>query len=142
MSIKGKCACGKTSYEIRGNAPMDIAVCHCRVCRRSTGGTHVTWASVPKAAFRWTGARAQRFRSSNHGRRYFCKTCGAQLAFFTTKAPGAIDVTVTTLAHPDRYPPTRHIWTHSKLAWVSLKDGLAREKREDLNASARRVGLM
>ena len=133
MNIKGTCACGKTTYEIRRDEVMDIAVCHCRVCRRSTGGTHVTWASVPKAAFRWTGARPRVYKSSSHGRRYFCKTCGAQLAFFTTKAPHAIDVTVTTLKHPDRYPPTRHIWTHRKLAWVSLKDGLARETKEDLS---------
>ena len=142
MSIKGVCACGKTTYEICRGAAMDIAVCHCRVCRRSTGGTHVTWVSVPRTAFRWTGARAKLFRSSSHGRRYFCKTCGAQLAFFTTRVPLAIDVTVTTLNHPDRYPPTRHTWTDSKLAWVHLEDGLVQEKREDLKASARRVGLM
>jgi hypothetical protein len=133
MTIKGSCACGKTTYEIRRGAPMDIATCHCSACRRSTGGTHVTWASVPKAAFRWTGARAKLFRSSNHGRRYFCRSCGAQLAFFTTKVPLAIDVTVTTLKNPNRYPPTRHTWTDSKLAWVHLKDDLVREKTENLD---------
>lgn len=133
--ITGRCACGRCSYAIAGTFAPDIATCHCRTCRESTGGTHVTWATVPRAAFRWTGKRPRIFRSSAHGRRYFCPGCGAQLALFTTKSPDTIDVTVATFRDPDRHPPDRHIWTEAKLAWCEL-GRLPRERRETISASS------
>lgn len=107
-----------------------MATCHCATCRRSTGGTAVTWATVAKAGFRWTGRRPRIFRSSRHGRRYFCGTCGAQLALWTSKSPDTIDLTVATLARPERHPPTRHIWVQSRLPWFRIADALPQEPRE------------
>ena len=128
--ITGGCACGNVRYEIDLDRLDDIAICHCSMCRRSTGGTHVTWATVPRAAFRWTSGPARTFRSSDHAVRHFCARCGSQLAFVTDREPGAMDITVTTLDDAGSHAPDRHIWTSSRLPWIHLDDGLGQEERE------------
>ena len=135
MPVFGKCHCGATSYRLDVSALNDAAICHCTACRKSTGGTHVTWATVAKNKFEWTGQRPQTYTSSEHGTRYFCKTCGAQLAFFTTKTPDHIDITITTTDDPEHHQPTRHIWVKSKLPWVKLNDNLKLEAGESTNAN-------
>lgn len=62
--------------------------------------------------------------------RYFCPESGAQMALWTALSPEAIDVTVGTLDHPDRYPPGRHVWVGSRLTWTQLDDGLVQESAE------------
>lgn len=130
--IEGGCHCGACRYALDVDALSDVAVCHCSICRRSTGGTHVTWATASLAAFGWTAGEARSYESPKGCVRYFCADCGAQMALWTELSPDTIDVSVTTLEHADRYPPKRHIWVGSRLAWVSLNDGLAQEDEEIL----------
>lgn len=130
--MKGACQCGRTTYRVDVAAFDDVAVCHCPACRRSTGGTHVTWATVPRAAFAWTGEPPAEYRSSDHAVRFFCPRCGAQLAFVSSREPSTIDITVVTLERPEAAAPDRHIWTKSMLPWVHLDDGLPREQGETL----------
>lgn len=128
--IEGGCHCGACRYQLDIDALDDVAVCHCSVCRRSSGGTHVTWATVPLGDFRWTRDAPFCYRPSCGGERYFCPACGAQMALWTPLASETIDVSVVTLDQADRFPPDRHIWIGSRLAWVSLNDGLAQEDEE------------
>jgi hypothetical protein len=138
MSITGHCHCGKVRYEIALDVLKDIAICHCTACRRSTGGTHVTWVTVPRASFRWTGDSPREYPSSDHAARFFCPACGAQLAFQSTKEPESIDITITTTDDPDRHAPDRHVWAGSKLAWVHVDDGLRVEAREHIRPAGDR----
>jgi len=130
--MEGKCHCGRVAYRIERERLDDVAVCHCEDCRRSTGGTHVTWATVPLETFCWLNEAPREYHSSTHGTRFFCPTCGAQIALFTTRAPHSMDVTVGTLERPAEAPPNRHIWLKAKLPWVNVEDGLAREDGETL----------
>ena len=128
--MNGHCHCGRVRYRVAGDRFDDVGVCHCEACRRSTGGTHVTWATVPEDSFAWTGEPPAEYRSSDHGCRYFCPRCGAQLAFRSSRFPGEVDITVTTLDQPERVPPDHHTWVRSRLSWVHLDDGLPREDEE------------
>jgi hypothetical protein len=128
--ITGGCACGQVRYAIDLARLDDIAICHCSMCRRSTGGTHVTWATVPRAAFTWTAGEPSIYASSEHAVRHFCSRCGAQLAFVSGREPRHMDVTVATLDEASAWAPDRHIWTSGKLPWVRVDDGLAQEPRE------------
>lgn len=130
MKITGQCDCGQTSYFIADDAEIDIANCHCATCRKSTGGSCVTWATVPMSQFQWTGAPPEIYPSSSHGKRFFCRRCGAQLALFTEKSPQTIDVTVATFTHPELYPPTQDIWLKSKLPWIPLDPQLPGQQEE------------
>jgi hypothetical protein len=128
--IRGGCHCGRIRYSIDLGALDDVAICHCSTCRQTTGGTHVTWATIPIATLRWKSHKPQDYASSDHGMRQFCPVCGTQLAFFSHRAADRIDITIASLESPDAFPPSRHIWTKSKLHWVSLDDRLPREEQE------------
>jgi hypothetical protein len=132
MKIRGSCACGNCSYVIDDDKGIDIANCFCRMCRKATGGTYVTWATVNRSLFHWTGKRPKVYKSSRHGRRYFCGACGAQLALFTTTSADTLDVTVATFTHPEKYPPNRSIWTETGLPWVPENSTLPTEVRESI----------
>jgi hypothetical protein len=130
MALEGGCHCGACRYRIESDRLADVANCHCSLCRRTTGGTYVTWATVPKAAFRWIAGEPRRYRPNATSARWFCPDCGAQMALWTELAPETLDIAVATLDRADDYPPDRHIFVGSKLKWVHIDDGLAREEEE------------
>ncbi|EIJ43525.1 hypothetical protein BegalDRAFT_2684 [Beggiatoa alba B18LD] len=132
MSITGGCYCGHVRYVIAQTQLTDVAICHCSVCRRISGGTHITWASVPLNAFQWTQGKPALYQSEPSCQRYFCANCGTQLSLYTTLAPETMDISVTSLDNPDLYPPHKHIWVKNKLSWVSLADELGCEDEEVL----------
>ncbi len=105
----GGCHCGYLRYAVA--APLDdVAHCHCSICRRTTGGIVTTWATVPRAAFRWLAGEPAEYASSASCTRYFCPRCGANLALFTRLSADTLDFTVASLDHPERAPANRHIW--------------------------------
>lgn len=130
MPIEGGCHCGACRYRIELDRLEDVANCHCSICRRSTGGTYVTWATVPKTAFRWYAGEPRAYAPLAGSARWFCPSCGAQLALWTELSPDTIDVTVATLDDADAWPPDRHIFVGSRLAWVAVDDGLPCEEEE------------
>jgi hypothetical protein len=122
-NCEGGCLCGGVRYRITGTIPPAVH-CHCSMCRRGSGGTVVTWVSVPLNRFKFTVGEPKAYQSSGHGRRSFCPTCGAQLTFYSSNSPESIDVTAVSLDHPERHPPNRHIWTSSRLPWLHVDDHL------------------
>jgi hypothetical protein len=130
--IKGGCHCGDVQYRIDQPQLDDVANCHCSDCRRTTGGTYVTWATVPISVFHWTGEEPNVYKPDITSKRYFCPNCGAQLAMITELAPDTIDITVSTLQDPDKYPPTRDVWVKSKITWVELSGSTKHESEETL----------
>lgn len=124
----GGCQCGKIRYAVTGEIPS-VAHCHCTMCRRSTGGTVMTWATVPRARFAYTQGEPAVYRSSEHGRRQFCPTCGTHLVFLSDHAPESLDITLGSFDEPGRFPPDRHIWTESRLPWLTLDPQLPAHAR-------------
>ncbi|HXD39059.1 MAG TPA: GFA family protein [Ramlibacter sp.] len=122
--LTGGCLCGAVRYEARG-APFHRTVCHCSICRRSTGAPMVAWFSVKLADFTITAGLPRHYRSSNQAVRSCCPACGTQLTF---KYDGLqeIDVTVGSLDDPAAVPPEDHTYVSSQLPWVRLADGLPR----------------
>lgn len=128
---RGGCQCGAVRYQFQ--APLrDIAHCHCSICRRSTGGILVTWITVPFEAFVWLQGEPARYASSTTCARYFCGSCGAHLALFTSLSPQSLDVTIATLDHPEQAPADRHIWTQSRLPWLTVDAQLPEEVQEHI----------
>ncbi|PWB31567.1 aldehyde-activating protein [Pseudomonas sp. SDI] len=128
---EGGCHCGALRYRLAGLL-KDVAHCHCSVCRKVTGGTLVTWLTVPCSAFQWLAGTPQRYDSSPSCVRYFCSRCGAHVALTSDLSPESIDITLTTLDHPERLRPTKHIWTASRLPWLHLDEQLPGEAGETL----------
>lgn len=122
-AFEGGCLCGRLRYRITG--PIGHVVhCHCALCRRSSGGTLVTWFTVPVEHFALTAGEAAAYRSSSHAERRFCPACGTQLTFHSKRYPDTIDITLATLDRPADHRPSHHIWTSSRLPWLHLDEDL------------------
>ena len=115
--IEGGCFCGKVRYQIDdGHYPAGH--CHCTMCRRTSGAAYVSWLIVAKEHFRYTGAEPALLESSDHGRRYFCPSCGTPVVCLVDSHPDNVDITVGSLDAPEDITPTFEIHTDTKLDWV------------------------
>ncbi len=124
--LTGTCYCGAIRYETAGPAAHQT-ICHCSMCRGTSGAASVAWFTVPANTFRFTAGTPARFRSSAHATRSFCPACGTQLTFADDGSPDEIDVTICSLDHAHTVAPASHIFTASALPWEVLPDdGLPR----------------
>jgi hypothetical protein len=121
--LEGGCQCGGVRYQAEGR-PYNRSICHCSICRRTTGAPMVAWFSVKQTDFTITRGDLTSYRSSAIGTRGFCPTCGTQITFQDARLAQEIDITTASLDEPAAVPPEYHIFTSSKLDWVKLDDGL------------------
>lgn len=124
---EGGCLCGRVRYRAQGvrYAPH---YCHCRMCQRVVGAPVVAWVNLPRAGFAFTAAEPAYHTSSPGIRRGFCAHCGASIC---TDEDGDdhVCVTIATLDDPEAIRPGYHIWTDSRLSWLTIEDGLPRRAR-------------
>lgn len=117
--------CGAVCYEADGT-PYNATICHCTMCRRSTGAPLVAGFSVKRADFRFTAGEPVGYQSSTHGVRRFCGRCGTQLTFETDQLPDEIDILSGSLDDPEKVPPTDHVHDGTRISWMKIDDGLPR----------------
>lgn len=121
--LRGQCHCGAISYEM----PEETAhctLCHCTDCRRCAGAPAVAWGLVAEDAIRIEGD-PRSYRSSEHGERLFCGTCGAGLFYRNAQIfPGMIDVQTATLDDPGAVPVQAQIQTAERIGWMEGLDAL------------------
>src|SRR5262245_25952641 len=107
--VEGGCLCGAVRYELAD--VREVALCHCRACRRGSGSAFAAWAegraTLTRGAVRSFEARA------------FCERCGTTL---WEAANGAHRVHLGTLDEPARLPPRIHLAAHEQVPWLRLAD--------------------
>lgn len=124
VAMPGGCHCGAVRYRIVG-APIAHALCHCRDCRRHAGAPVVAWLMLPREALSVEKGEPKLYRSSEHGRRYFCPDCGTGLYYLNEQMlPGIVDVQTATLDEPERLPPQVHVQTAERIGWMADAHGL------------------
>ena len=123
---EGGCACGAVRYRL-ASEPMFIHCCHCLNCQRQTGSAfvinllieadrveQVAGAPEPIGVPRDDGSSQTVFR---------CPTC--QVAVFSEYGrPQILFVRAGTLDDPSWVRPDVHIYTRSKVPWVTLPDSV------------------
>jgi hypothetical protein len=126
--LEGGCACRAVRYRL-SSQPLFVHCCHCLNCQRQTGSAFVInlliesdrvemLAGEPKPVEvpRDDGSVQQIFR---------CPSC--QVAVFSHYGrPGVSFVRGGTLDDPTQIMPDVHIYTRSKVDWVTLPEGAAR----------------
>ena len=122
---EGGCACGAVRYRLTSE-PLFVHCCHCLNCQRQTGSAFVinllieadrvellTGEPQPVDAPRDDGSVQRIFR---------CPSC--QVAVFSEYGwPELRFVRGGTLDEPSTVTPDVHIFTRSKLPWVTLSEG-------------------
>ncbi len=123
----GACLCDAVCFEIRLPA-LFCAHCHCSLCRRAHGAGYVTWIGVLTHSFRLLAGQDHlvRYRSSEHGTRSFCKTCGSTLFFTSAHHPDRIDVVLANVKAGADLQPQFHAYFDDRASWVRVDDGLPR----------------
>lgn len=123
-SCEGGCACGAVRYRLTSD-PLFTHCCHCLNCQRQTGSAFVInllieanrvelLAGVPQPvhAPRDDGSSQRIFR---------CPSC--QVAVFSEYGrPEVRFVRGGTLDRPSEFTPDVHIFTRSKVPWLTLPD--------------------
>ncbi|MFW2830260.1 GFA family protein [Sphingomonas sp. ID0503] len=132
MEMTGGCQCGRVRYTARIESD-EAYLCHCKMCRRATGGASTAFVNVPVDALRWE-AEPDWYRSSPIAHRPFCATCGTPLGFAFLEGGENIDITLGSFDDPSRFRPTRNYASESILpAWQDTAHLPA--TRSDENAS-------
>ena len=107
--------CGQVRFEERGE-PFRIGVCHCMTCRKVHGAPFNFYVVFPRDAVTVTGDVTV-FESSEHGRRYSCRSCGAPV-YSHYDIPDEIDLYAGSFDEPGLWQPSYELWTKRREPWL------------------------
>ena len=123
----GRCLCGAVTFRFEGT-PRWQGHCHCESCRKGCSAPMTSFIGVADGAGTWTGKTPRMYESSPGVRRYFCPTCGSQMAYEADKFPGEIHFYAASLDDPAAYAPTFHVFAEEAVPWLEVEDNLPRYK--------------
>ncbi|WP_319518066.1 GFA family protein [uncultured Martelella sp.] len=122
----GGCFCGAVRFSMRSR-PMFIHACHCRDCRRQSGGPFVINGLIETDRITvLKGAPACRTLATDSGHPHdlsFCADCGTALWSDYGRRGWMLFVRMATLDAPESFVPDVHIYTATKLPWLPLPAG-------------------
>jgi hypothetical protein len=124
--LEGGCSCGAVRYRLSAD-PLFIHCCHCLNCQRQTGSAFVINLLIESDRLELLGSEPRPVdvpRDDGSKQRIFrCPTC--QVAVFSEYGrPEVRFVRGGTLDEPSAVAPDVHIFTRSKLSWVTLPDSV------------------
>ena len=123
---EGGCSCGAVRYRL-GSDPLFVHCCHCLNCQRQTGSAFVINLLIETDRVELLAGHPQpvdvpRDDGSNQTI-WRCPTC--QVAVFSQYTrPQVRFVRGGTLDDPSAVTPDVHIFTRSKLPWVTLPESV------------------
>ena len=119
----GECSCGAVTFEIDADL-SDVVICHCSLCRRSTGSNGIAVVVIDNDVFRWTRGEELITTWKKPGadwQTWFCRICGSPLPGINDASRMFVPAGLITdggeflnVAH--------HIWVDSKAAWDEIGD--------------------
>jgi hypothetical protein len=127
MAVReGGCACGSVRYRLTSD-PLFTHCCHCLNCQRQTGSAFVINLMIEADRMELLAAPPRQVdvpRDDGSKQRVFrCPTC--QVAVFSEYGrPEVRFVRGGTLDEPSGISPDVHIYTKSKLSWITLPDSV------------------
>jgi hypothetical protein len=128
MSVRreGGCACGAVRYRLASD-PLFVHCCHCLNCQRQTGSAFVINLLIEADRVELLAEDPQPVdvpRDDGSSQRIFrCPAC--QVAIFSEYGrPEVRFVRGGTLDEPSSVSPDVHIYTRSKLGWVTLPESV------------------
>jgi len=122
---RGGCQCGHIRYEL-SDAPLGLAVCHCKACQKQSGSAFGMSLAVGEGAFRLRSGTLKSFQVVCDSGRIktcaFCPECGTRI-FHQTE--NGVSVKAGTLDDTSSLSPDSHYWTGTKQPWVSVPEDVA-----------------
>jgi hypothetical protein len=126
MSVarEGGCSCGAVRYRLASD-PLFVNCCHCLNCQRQTGSAFVINLLIEANRIELLGEDPEPFEvprdDGSRQRIYRCPTC--RIAVYSEYGlPAVRFVRGGTLDDPRAVTPDAHIFTKSKVDWLTLPD--------------------
>lgn len=119
---EGGCACGEVRYRLTADS-MFTHCCHCLNCQRQTGSAFVINLLLEADRVEMTAGEPQAVDvprdNGSLQRIYRCPSCHVAV-FSEYTRPEVLFVRAGTLDDPSAVAPDVHIFTRSKVPWVTL----------------------
>src|ERR671934_1105722 len=125
-SLEGGCACGAVRYRLKSE-PLFTHCCHCLNCQRQTGSAFAINVLIERDRVDLLAGTPQPVEVPREGSGsqtiFRCPKC--QIAVFSEYTrPEVLFIRAGTLDDPSAVTPDVHIFTRSKLHWVTLPDSV------------------
>ncbi len=125
-TFDGGCACGALRYRMHSR-PMFAHCCHCKDCQRQTGTAFVLNALIEADRVELLSGDPKPFGMPTDSGRphtvFRCPDCGTAVWSNYGGLSKLRFVRIGTLDEPTMLPPDVHIYTRSKLPWITLPRG-------------------
>lgn len=119
----GECVCSAVQFEIDADL-SGVYICHCSICRRSTGSNGIAVVVVPNEQLRWVRGQehvATWKKPGTDWQTWFCRTCGSPVP--GANNPGTTFVPAGSItAGGDALRVIHHVWVDSKAVWDEIGD--------------------
>ncbi len=124
-TMEGGCFCNAIRYRVTGEPALSL-LCFCSDCLASYGCDGFPGLMVENNAFQQVAGSTTEFaRSSASGRtvvKHFCSTCGTTIWGQTEL--GLVSISAGTLDDPNRFRPTKAVFTDQAPHWARIPDHL------------------
>jgi hypothetical protein len=124
MALEGGCSCGAVRYRLTSD-PLFVHCCHCLNCQRQTGSAFVINVLIEADRVEIAQGELQSVEvpRDNGTTQEILRCPECQVALYSHYTYPAISfVRAGTLDEPAGVSPDVHIFTRSKLPWVTLPD--------------------
>jgi hypothetical protein len=123
---EGGCACGSVRYRL-GRDPMFVHCCHCLNCQRQTGSAFAINLLIEAREVEVLAGAPRPIEvprdDGTTQRIYRCPDCQTAL-FSEYTRPEVWFVRAGTLDRPAEITPDVHIFTRSKVGWVTIPESM------------------
>lgn len=125
MEILGSCLCGELRYRLF-DSPRIMNLCHCSMCRKSSGSTYGTFAHVNADDFTWLTSTSSltRYEASPNEYRAFCLVCGSPMPYIDGDAE-SICIPAGSFDSDPQKAPSVELFLGSKAPWYEKNESIA-----------------
>jgi len=125
---EGGCDCGKVRYRLKAE-PIVVNCCHCHACQRQTGSAFALNLIIETDHVELLGEAPEAVdyaTASGMGQaNWRCPHCKVSVwSVYNAASDGARFIRAGSLDEPPQAEPNAHIHTATKLAWVTIPDGI------------------
>ena len=125
--MEGGCSCGAVRYRLKA-APMITHCCHCTDCQKQTGGAFAINAMIETLRIEMLAGDPRVIEMPSPSGRghevHRCPSCDVALWSNYGRRTWMRFVRVATLDEPHAIRPDAHIFTRSRVPWVSLPEDI------------------
>lgn len=118
---QGSCNCGNVKFQVAVEI-TDVYICHCSICRKSTGCGGIAVALVNNNDFIWASGRqlVKTWHKPNHDwQTSFCSNCGSTMPGKNDENTTYIPVSLLDCGY-EKLKVKRHLFLDSKASWEEV----------------------